>query len=364
MLDQNPVPEMWAKFTDRLDDSRAILARRLRFARERNDEQFTVACLFALGEVDTWRGAHGAARESFDAALRMSDDLAGSTYLSSLHACAAQLAALEGRTDDAYNHAQEALRVSTKAIVIALAEAALGAAELAAGKPLEADAAFSRATVALDRIGMREPTRFRHDGDHLEALLALGEIDRAQELVGRLARRLAVFERPWLRVQVERGRAMVAGAVGLLEEARAAAEAALVACEALPMPVERARTELVLGRLLRRGRRRGEARRHLESALAVFESLPAPRYAAMVRDELARLGLSRVGTELTEGESAVAHAAASGLKNREIAERLFMSPKTVEAHLARIYRKLGIRSRAELGARLGGRPSGERDAGG
>ena len=75
---------------------------------------------------------------------------------------AAQLAALEGRTDDAYNHAQEALRVSTKAIVIALAEAALGAAELAAGKPLEADAAFSRATVAL---GSRSGCESRPDFD-------------------------------------------------------------------------------------------------------------------------------------------------------------------------------------------------------
>ena len=164
------------------------------------------------------------------------------------------------------------------------------------------------------------------------------------------------MKRPWLRVQVERGRATVAGAEGLLDDAREAAEAALAACETLPMPLERARTELVLGRLLRRGRQRGEARRHFESALAVFESLPAPRYAAVAREELARLGLSRVGTDLTEGESAVAHAAASGLKNREIAERLFISPKTVEAHLARAYRKLGIRSRAELGARLGGTP--------
>ena len=84
----------------------------------------------------------------------------------------------------------------------------------------------------------------------------------------------------------------------------------------------------------------------------------------MVRDELAASASPGWGLDLTEGESAVARAAASGLRISEECRETFMSPKTVEAHLARIYRKLGIRSRAELGARLGGRPSGERDAGG
>ncbi|MFN8222632.1 MAG: LuxR C-terminal-related transcriptional regulator [Gaiellales bacterium] len=356
ILDGNPVPEMWMKFTDRLVESREILAQRREFSREAHDEQFTVACLFALGEVDTWLGDFDHARAAFDEALRLSDDLAGATYLGSLHACAGQLAAIEGRVADAEHHAAEALRTehpqTSKGIVVALARAAEGAAALAAGDWELAATAYAAATVTLDGIGMSEPARFRYQGDHLEALVALGRYDEAGDLLNRLAMRLRVFERPWLAVQVERGRAVVAGATGDLDAALAAAEQALVQCDELPMPFERARTQLVLGRLRRRAKQRGAARIVLESALETFELLPAPLWATAARDELARLGLGRSGDDLTESEQAVAAAAARGLKNREIAEQLFMSPKTVEAHLSRAYRKLGVHSRAELVAKL------------
>ena len=139
---------------------------------------------------------------------------------------------------------------------------------------------------------------------------------------------------------------------GALDPAIEAALAARKSAADLPMPFEQARTDLVLGRLLRRAKRRGAAREALETALATFEALPAPRWAERTRDELARLGLVRTDDELTEAEQAVASAAASGLRNREIAEQLFMSPKTVEAHLSRVYRKLGIRSRTALANRL------------
>ena len=81
--------------------------------------------------------------------------------------------------------------------------------------------------------------------------------------------------------------------------------------------------------------------------------MPAPLWADQARDELSRIGLRRAAPgELTASERRVAELAATGLTNREVAARLFMSPKTVEANVARAYRKLGIRSRAELGARL------------
>ena len=71
------------------------------------------------------------------------------------------------------------------------------------------------------------------------------------------------------------------------------------------------------------------------------------------RDEIARLGLRhRAPTELTESERRIAELAAAGMTNRQVAEASFVSPKTVEANLARVYQKLGIRSRAELGARM------------
>ena len=119
------------------------------------------------------------------------------------------------------------------------------------------------------------------------------------------------------------------------------------------MPLELARTQLVRGVLERRARRRGDAKRSFEQALAIFERAGARVWAERARAELDRLGLRRSsGEELTEAERRVAELAAGGLTNREVAAALYMSPKTVGANLTRIYRKLGINSRAELGARM------------
>ncbi len=88
-------------------------------------------------------------------------------------------------------------------------------------------------------------------------------------------------------------------------------------------------------------------------ALTLFERFGAGEWAARAQAELARVGLRRPAPgELTESELRVAELAAAGLTNREVAARLYVSPKTVEANLARVYRKLGIHSRAELGARV------------
>lgn len=363
VLDYNPVPEMWTKFTDRLDDSRAIIAARLERARELHEEQFVLACLANLAELDTWRGDLAHAWALVGEASALADEITGSTYLGTLSCAAANLAAIAGRLDDGDRFAAEARRSVTEPIVDALSRAAGGAVAFAAGRLREADEAFTAATAILDGIGMREPARYRFHGDHVEVLVGLGELERASSLVERLERRLAVFERPWLAVVACRGRALVAAAAGDVERAVEAATAARLAAVALPMPLEQARTDLLLGRLLRRQKRRGAAREALEAALAVFEALPAPIWAVSARDELSRLGLSRTGADLTEAEQAVAAAAARGLKNREIADQLFMSPKTVEAHLARAYRKLGIRTRAELGARLGGGNGREKGVG-
>jgi DNA-binding NarL/FixJ family response regulator len=115
------------------------------------------------------------------------------------------------------------------------------------------------------------------------------------------------------------------------------------------MPFERARTLLVAGQAYRRHKQWGRARRALDEALASFELLGAQRWTQRARSELARVGASPpAGDELTETELRIAQLAASGLSNREVAERAFVSVKTVEANLTRAYRKLGVRSRAAL----------------
>ncbi len=122
----------------------------------------------------------------------------------------------------------------------------------------------------------------------------------------------------------------------------------------LPMPFERARTQLVLGQLTRRDR--SESIPVLRDALAVFEQLGTELWADRARAELAgrrTKAQTRQQDALTPAELRVAELAASGMTNRDVAAKLFISAKTVEATLARVYRKLGIQSRAELGQLVG-----------
>ncbi len=94
-------------------------------------------------------------------------------------------------------------------------------------------------------------------------------------------------------------------------------------------------------------------RRPLARSREVFRNFGASLWAERAAEELGRLPIRRgAGTDLTPTEERVAALAAAGRTNREVAQALFMSPKTVEANLTRIYGKLGVRSRAELGARL------------
>ena len=123
------------------------------------------------------------------------------------------------------------------------------------------------------------------------------------------------------------------------------------------MPFERARTELSYGARLRRSKRIGPAREQLRSALDVFQRLLAEPWAARARRELVtrsarRAAGSEVEALLTAHELQVAVLIGRGATNREAAATLFVSPKTIEYHLASIYRKLGVRSRTELALAL------------
>ena len=119
---------------------------------------------------------------------------------------------------------------------------------------------------------------------------------------------------------------------------------------ALTNPFERGRTLLLAGEIHRRARHKALAKTSLELALTIFRQLGAPLWAERAQEEINRLGLRRrpSSSELTVNEQRVADLAASGLTNSEIAARLFLSPRTVEAHLSRIYRKLGVKSRTAM----------------
>jgi DNA-binding CsgD family transcriptional regulator len=128
-------------------------------------------------------------------------------------------------------------------------------------------------------------------------------------------------------------------------------------------PFERARTELAYGECLRRAQRRTEARVQLRAAPATFEGLSTPLWAERARAELEATGIAArkrdpsTIDELTPQELRIARLVAGGASNRDVANQLFLSPKTVEYHLRKVFLKLGVSSRVELARRpLSGAP--------
>lgn len=128
---------------------------------------------------------------------------------------------------------------------------------------------------------------------------------------------------------------------------------ALTAHDSFAMPLERARTLLAYGTAQRRAKQKRPARHSLEEALATFNSLGAAAWINRAEAELSRIAPAAAGIgSLTPTEARVAELVAGGRTNREVAAGLFLSEKTVEANLSRIYAKLSVRSRTELAARL------------
>ncbi|MCP9275417.1 ATP-binding protein [Mycolicibacterium arenosum] len=188
--------------------------------------------------------------------------------------------------------------------------------------------------------------------DAVEALVAVGRADEAEPLVAALEDNGARLDRPWMLAVGARCRAIVLAADGDLPGALAAARLAVVEHQRLSMPFELARTQVVLGELLRRSRQKGAAQT-LNEAVAAFDRMGAALWAQRARDELSRTVVGRTdGVDLTPGERRVAERAAAGLSNKEIAVELHVSVKTVESNLSNAYRKLGIRSRSQLAGRL------------
>jgi DNA-binding NarL/FixJ family response regulator len=149
-----------------------------------------------------------------------------------------------------------------------------------------------------------------------------------------------------------------------LDDAVPAFERALALLIDQPDQFELARTRLLYGMWLRRGGRRVDARTQLEAARRAFIEMDVTLWAERAAHELAGTGerlQSREGTKepLTSQETRVALLVARGLKNREVAAALFLSPKTVEHHLSAVLRKRGLRSRTELARALAAEPPGD-----
>jgi DNA-binding CsgD family transcriptional regulator len=246
----------------------------------------------------------------------------------------------------------EALRIAAETeagLARRIALAALGFLELS-----QQD--FGRAHEYLEPLleetraaGIREPSEFRFLPDDVEALVALGRLAEAEATLDFFEECAVATGRTSALGAARRGRALVAAGRGDVPGAVTAAQEAVGLHARVPLPLERARSLLVLGEVNRRARRKRGAREALQSALAVFEELGAAVWAERTRDRLARIGGRAPARDaLTPTEQKVVELVAQGLRNQEVAAAMFVSPKTVEFHLRNVFRKLGVRSRAEL----------------
>jgi len=127
----------------------------------------------------------------------------------------------------------------------------------------------------------------------------------------------------------------------------------VVARQGIESPFEAARSRLALGQVARRAGHKGIAAEALTATAEIFDQVGATLWAERARGDAARTGLQPTSTTLTGTERRLAELVSQGHSNHEVAAEMFISVKTVEANLTRIYRKLSVRSRTELSARLG-----------
>ena len=235
----------------------------------------------------------------------------------------------------------------------ARADAVLGFVELSRGDSTAALQHLTPADAYLRGSGLGELSISQVVHNEVEALVDLGRLEEAEETIAFVEEKGRPTERAWHTAVAARGRAQVASARGDFDAAREHLDRALAAHERLPQPFELGRTLFAQGTIERRAKHRAAARESLTHALEIFDQLGAPLWAEKAAAELARIpGRGRANGELTETESRVAELVVSGLSNKEVAAKLFVTVRTVEGNLTRIYRKLGVRSRTELAAHM------------
>jgi class 3 adenylate cyclase len=225
-------------------------------------------------------------------------------------------------------------------------QAAIGLLELGLGNDDAARLALDRAHEMLRPVG--HPGFVRYAADRIEVLMRLGDQDEAQTAIADLRDRNQRAPLPWATHVLARAE-MLTAPPEMLDTAYER-----VIASPVQSGFERARSSLVYGERLRRAGRRIDAREHLRTALDTFETLGSKPWERRAQSELRASGLrlrkrdEGSGDELTPQELQVALVVAEGVTNREAGARLFLSPKTIEVHLSRAYRKLGVRTRTEL----------------
>jgi DNA-binding NarL/FixJ family response regulator len=356
--DKSVLPLTWFRAMDEFDAARARYGAEERWYRERGLDGWRAQRLTFLAEVELHAGNWERAEQYIEEGCSVLEQVATRGAWSVPLRIRASIDAHRGRLKRARATLLQLIDETERTNDLFWAAPALSAlayVELADGDFRAVDRAATRMSAHIDAMGIKDHvTGDRSQPDHIEALVTLGEPVHARRVLDHLEWRGRTLPRLWIDATLPRARALVlegegetAGALALLEATP----------EVTDLPFELARTLLVKGRLHRRSKQKRLAADSFRRASELFGRVGAPTWAEQADRELARVGLRRaVGRELTETERRVAELAAAGRKNREIAQALFISTRTVEANLVRVYRKLGINSRAELGARMAPRP--------
>jgi DNA-binding CsgD family transcriptional regulator len=344
-------------YTDRPDQARPLLQAELQRLERAGNDSWQISVLLRLADVElragNWSEAARLARRSMEIGLS-----AGTTQ----QCASGQM--IHGLVQAHLGELEQALSAARTALALCeeegdtpyaiRASAVLGFAELSRGDALTALAHLGPASRELRRMDIGELSVSQVVHNEIDALIALGRLGEAEETIDFVEEKGRPTDRAWHAAIAARGRALVASARGDHDLAREHLDRALAAHDRLPQPFELGRTLLAQGTIERRAKRRAAARASLSDALEIFDQLGAPLWAEKAAAELARIpGRGRASDELSETERRVAELVASGLSNKAVAAKLFITVRTVESNLTRIYAKLGVRSRTELAARIG-----------
>jgi len=341
---------MWS---GRLEEARAGLYARRRRCLERGAETDLMFIALHLAILECWRGDLASAKAIANDAHERALQIGTAVPLALALTGAAYAAAYAGDASEARRAAHAALDTFARAELAVPALVPLGLlgfVDLSEGRVQAAASRLGPMAVAAASMGVREPSIVTYAADAIEALIATDQLPEAERLIDWIEEHGRRLDRAWAMATGGRCRSLLLAATGRLDAAVECCERALEEHARLPMPFERARTVLVLGQLQRRRGKRRAAEAALSEAQGAFEMLGAKLWAEKARIERTRLGTHRGDPkQLTPSEQRIAQLAAQGQTNKEVAAALLVSPKTVEANLARIYSKLGIGSRAELG---------------
>lgn len=342
-------------YSGELDQAHSEMLEVQRRCSDRGEEGELVVIGFNHVMIEVWRGNFAEAALHVEDVWERALALDGAFPRFMAHTCRAMQATYAGRVDEARRNVADALETAHGGDYFAMAWPAttLGFLEVSLGNY---DAALTTLRPLLSKIeamprGM-EIISASCVPDAIEAMIELRRLEEAEPFVDMLEREGRRLDRPWQLAVGARCRGMLLAARGDINAANVAIQRALAEHRRLPMPFERARTQLLLGQIQHRQRQK-TASTPLDEALRTFEELNNPLWANRAQTLLdnTRVRPSR-GTVLSPTERRVAELAATGMTNRNVAAALSISPKTVEANLSRVYHKLDIRSRSELGRHL------------